>query len=346
PSGDSSGDAPSATRHAPPPAERTAQIARSGPFGSWFGLATHPSRFGAEPRTKTITLPSSETSTSVRSMPSSRSQLVRRTGAKPGAAAVYTFRMPRSYAIHAIRSAFFADASVSGDAGLRNCATVGWPCAGADAAGRSAASASAAARRVCDMTWLDAGDPDSVTRRPGLGKSRHLAAEQGLRALDPRDECVDVRRVVVHVDARARRRRHIQPTHQRLRAVVPGANADPRLVEHGGEVMRVDPVHGEAYDAAARFQVAGAVRPNAAHGGEAHEDARDELHFVRAHLIHPDAIEIIARGREPHRVSDVGCSRLELVREHVPRGAVVADELDHVAAHLVRRHLLEQRAAS
>ena len=67
---------------------RLAQIARSAPFGSLAGLATHPSRFGACPRTKTTSEPSAEICRFVRSIPSSRSWRVRRTGVNDGAAAV------------------------------------------------------------------------------------------------------------------------------------------------------------------------------------------------------------------------------------------------------------------
>ena len=59
---------------------------------------------------------------------------------------------------------------------------------------------------------------------------------------------------------------------------------------------------------------------------------------------HPDAAQIVARRGEANGVAHVRRARLELVREHVPRRALVADELDHVAARLIRRHRLEQRA--
>src|ERR1035438_10079928 len=52
-------------------------------------------------------------------------KLVNLTGLKSGAAAVKTFRMPRSYAIHAMRSAFCADVTSSGSAVPMYCATVG-----------------------------------------------------------------------------------------------------------------------------------------------------------------------------------------------------------------------------
>jgi hypothetical protein len=51
---------------------------------------------------------------------------VTRTGLKAGAAAVKTLRSPLSFAIHAMRSAFFAATSSSGNAALMNCVMAGW----------------------------------------------------------------------------------------------------------------------------------------------------------------------------------------------------------------------------
>src|SRR4029079_2146131 len=97
PSGESSGLDPSARRHpAPGVVVRAAQIARSAPFGSLVGSAIQPSRFGADPRTKTTTAPSSEILTWEMSVPSSLRNDVTRTGVKLGAAAVYTLRRPWS----------------------------------------------------------------------------------------------------------------------------------------------------------------------------------------------------------------------------------------------------------
>ena len=134
---------PSAMRHAGPPLDRTAHIARSAPFGSCDGLATQPKRFGADPRTNTTIDPSSDNCTSVRSVPSSCMKFVKRTGVNSGATAVYTFRKPRSYAIHATRSTFFADVSINGDAGDKNCATVAFGCAASGIARRRAMVAQA-----------------------------------------------------------------------------------------------------------------------------------------------------------------------------------------------------------
>ena len=95
PSGASSGLVASATRQEKPGLlVRAAQKACSGPSGSAEGLGDQPSRLGASPRRKMTVLPSSEMWTSDIMMPSSFWKFVRRTGVKPGAAAVYAFRLP------------------------------------------------------------------------------------------------------------------------------------------------------------------------------------------------------------------------------------------------------------
>ena len=109
-----------ASRHAPLPSVFAAHTARSPPSGSCDGFATQPSRFCPEPRTKIAIVPSSESRTEPTSTPSSFMNFVMRTGLKSGADATYTLRMPRSYETQAMRSAFFAALTSSGDAGERN----------------------------------------------------------------------------------------------------------------------------------------------------------------------------------------------------------------------------------
>ena len=58
----------------------------------------------------------------------------------------------------------------------------------------------------------------------------------------------------VEVEARARRRRDAEPRHQRLRAVVAGADRDALPVEHLRDVVRVDPVDVERDDPGAALR--------------------------------------------------------------------------------------------
>src|SRR5438067_1663591 len=96
------------------------QLARSAPRGSLVGFATHPSRFGGVPLTSVTASPPSEISSSLISTPLSSGKFVSFTGRYSGAAAANTFRWPRSYDHHAMRSTFFADTRSCGYAGLRN----------------------------------------------------------------------------------------------------------------------------------------------------------------------------------------------------------------------------------
>ena len=70
---------------------------------------------------------------------------------------------------------------------------------------------------------------------------------------------VDVVLVVVQVEAGARGGVHAEQAHQRLGAVVAGADAHVALVEHLAEVVRVDVAEGEAERRAADLDVRRAV---------------------------------------------------------------------------------------
>src|SRR5439155_27237323 len=67
---------------------------------------------------------------------------------------------------------------------------------------------------------------------------------------------------------------------------------------------------------------------------------------MRQHSIHSDVVEVFDRRSETDGVRRVGSPRLELERQNIPRRTFVVHELDHVAARLIRRHLLEHFALS
>src|SRR5829696_724285 len=70
-------------------------------------------------------------------------------------------------------------------------------------------------------------------------------------AADARDEAIDVFARVVEVEARAVRGGDAELSHQRLAAMVPGANADTVEVEELRHVVRMGVVEVEADDAGA-----------------------------------------------------------------------------------------------
>src|SRR5262245_20992271 len=71
-------------------------------------------------------------------------------------------------------------------------------------------------------------------------------AEDPLRGADAIGQTVDVVEVVVDREAGARRGRHVEPLHHRLRAVMAGADSDARAVEDLREVVRMDAIDDEA----------------------------------------------------------------------------------------------------
>ena len=103
---------------------------------------------------------------------------------------------------------------------------------------------------------------------------------------------VDVGAVVVEVEARPGGRRCTpSDPHQRLGAVVAGADAHVALVEHLADVVGVDVAEGEAEHAAAHLDVVGAVDRDVVAVAlvERVEGVAGELHLVPADLGHAES---------------------------------------------------------
>src|SRR3546814_7215702 len=73
-------------------------------------------------------------------------------------------------------------------------------------------------------------------------------------------DLLDIAFVIVDAEARTGGRRHAQMLHQRLGAMVPGADRHARLVQYGADVMRMRAVDRKADDAGR------VLRPEQAHG--------------------------------------------------------------------------------
>src|SRR5439155_26347167 len=80
------------------------------------------------------------------------------------------------------------------------------------------------------------------------GGSGGDVSKQGSRLDERAGEGVHVVRPVVQIKRRAGGRCHVQPPHQRLCAVVTGADTDPVLVENGRDVVRVNIPVRERHD--------------------------------------------------------------------------------------------------
>ncbi len=96
--------------------------------------------------------------------------------------------------------------------------------------------------------------------------------------------------------------------HQRLRAMVAGADRDARIVQYGGGVVRVHPLDVEADDSGA---VLGAVKRHAADAAKRRAALGDQRAFVRVDRIERELLDPVDRGVQPDRADDVRRSRLE-----------------------------------
>src|SRR5439155_14699242 len=96
----------------------------------------------------------------------------------------------------------------------------------------------------------------SCPRRLAVAPSSHTGAPRRARPVSERlvdlvqafDEAVDLLGDRVEVEARAVRGGDAEPGHQRLAAVVPGADRDALPVEDLGDVVRMDAVDLERDD--------------------------------------------------------------------------------------------------
>ena len=70
-----------------------------------------------------------------------------------------------------------------------------------------------------------------------------------------------------------------------------------------------------------------------------------DLDLVRAHVFHPQVVQVVHRRAEPDRLRDVRRACLELVRDLVVGGVVDPDLEDHLTAAEERRHRLQQLRA-
>ena len=157
---------------------------------------------------------------------------------------------------------------------------------------------------------------------------------------------VDVLARVVDVEAGARGRGHAQLAHQRLGAVVAGADADALAVAQLGDVVGVHARQLERDHAAAPVGVRRAEDPQALDLRQALERVGREVALVGAHPLHPDLGQVVDRRAQSDALGDRRGAGLELPRQLVPGGGVEVDARDHVAAAEERPHRLEQLAAA
>src|SRR6185312_10006196 len=120
-------------------------------------------------------------------------------------------------------------------------------------------------------------------------------------------------------ERRARGRADAEAAHQRLRAVMSGADADAGAVGELGDVVRVDAVDRERRERAATLGVAWPDDPQPGNLGQPLEHVCGERALVIAHTLHTERVEVADGRTEPDRLGDRRRSRLELVWQLVPR---------------------------
>src|SRR5215207_11480797 len=87
------------------------------------------------------------------------------------------------------------------------------------------------------------------------------SAKERPRLLERHDQRVHVLLRVVHVERGSRRRRHPQPPHQDLRAMMSGPHAHPLLIEHLGQVVWMDVLVPEREGATSELGILRAEHP-------------------------------------------------------------------------------------
>src|SRR4051794_4993689 len=156
---------------------------------------------------------------------------------------------------------------------------------------------------------------------------------------------VDLLARVVDGEARPGGRRHPEPIHQDLRAVVAGANADRVAVEDLGDVVAVNALELEGDDAGAVVPERWPEDAQARDLAEALQRVCRELDLVRVCRVQADCVEPLDGRRQTNRLPDGRRPALELRWEVRPRDLVAANGADHRAAADEGRHVLEQLPA-
>src|SRR5919198_1006512 len=132
--------------------------------------------------------------------------------------------------------------------------------------------------------------------------TRHSLAEDTACFVDAVDQPVDLLGHRVEVEARAVRGRHAEPRHQRLAAVVTGADRDALGIEHLRDVVWMNALDVKGHDSGAA--VGGwSVEHDPGDLSEALERHRRELLLVRLDRLDPDrGQEVAAQRLDVHRM--------------------------------------------
>ena len=134
---------------------------------------------------------------------------------------------------------------------------------------------------------------------------------------------------------------HVEAHHQRLRAVMAGADGDPLFIEDRADVVRVNAFEHEGDDAGLFRR--GADDAQAVDFEQAFRGVVKQILFVRGDRVDADRGDVVERRGQADDAFDVRRARFEFVRQRVVGRLLETDGEDHVAAALPRRHGVEDR---
>ena len=172
-------------------------------------------------------------------------------------------------------------------------------------------------------------------------KDAHGDYPSSVRArVDGGREHVDLFEGVVHRERGAGGRRNAQPIHDRLRAVMTGADRHAFTVDDRADIVRMDTVDDERDDG--DLVARGADEAHAVDGAERGGGLVEQCRLVGLDGLEADALQVLDGAPKADRAGDVRRTCLELVRQVVPGAPLEGHGANHVAAAEKRRHRVEE----
>src|SRR5262245_42265593 len=137
-----------------------------------------------------------------------------------------------------------------------------------------------------------AGWPNRGERNESRGSIPSIALQVAREAGDAGGEALDVLVGRVDGEARAQRAPDAEPLHERLGAVVAGADGDAPLVEERGPVVRVDPIDVEGHHCPLDLGIPRAIHGDPGDGGEGVDALRGDGLLEGGHPRHAELLEV------------------------------------------------------
>lgn len=153
------------------------------------------------------------------------------------------------------------------------------------------------------------------------------------------DPCFDIVDSVVQGKRSADSAPDSEAAEDRLSAVMPGSNRDSIAVQIIADLLGAEAIHDKRNDSG--LFPRGANDPEARDLLQCFGGVHEKSMFVTGDVLQPHAIDVINSGAKPHRIGDVPGDGFKSLRSGLIDGLFEGDVLDHVAASLPGRHVLE-----